>query len=117
MTLPNIVDVTQIYGYSTGKVLSLFSQDVVTNTTDQTIKLNTILCSNVTGSSQTASVYYYDSATSTSFAFMYQLVIPGNSSIDILVRPFYLKENDKITAIADAENSIHIVLSYETILV
>jgi hypothetical protein len=116
MALPNIVNVTQIYGSSTGRILTPISQDVVTNTTNQTIKVNSIICSNVTGASQTASVYYYESETVTSFAFMYQLVIPSNSSIDILVRPFYLKENDKITAIADAEDSIHLVLSYEIIL-
>jgi len=115
MTLPNIVNTTQIYGYSLGKVLSTNSQDIVSNTTNQTIKVNTIVCSNVTSSSQTATVYFYDSSATASFAFVYQLLIPGNSSLDILVRPFYLEENDKITALAGANTSVHIVLSYETI--
>jgi hypothetical protein len=115
MALPNIINVAAIYGYSTGKVLTNASQDIVTNTTGQSIKVNTIMCSNVTGSSQTVSVYYFESAVNISFAFIYQVVVPANSSLDVLVRPFYLKENDKITAIAGANTSVHLVISYETI--
>jgi len=115
MALPNIINVTAIYGYSTGKVLTTSSQDIITNTTNQTIKVNTIMCSNITASNQTVTVYYYESSTTTSFAFIYQVVIPANSTIDVLVRPFYLKESDKITALAGAGTSVHMVVSYETI--
>lgn len=115
MALPNIINVASIYGYSTGKLLTNASQDIVTNTTGQTIKVNTIMCSNITATSQTATVYYFESATNTSFAFIYQVVVPGNSSLDVLVRPFYLKENDKIQALAGANNGVHFVISYETI--
>jgi hypothetical protein len=115
MALPNIVSTTQIYGYSTGKILTTSSQDVVANTTGQTIKVNTIICSNVTSSVQTATVYFYEGVSNTSFAFIYAIVIPGNSSIDILVRPFYLKEDDKITALSSSTSNVHLVLSYETI--
>lgn len=116
MTLPNIISVAQIYGNSIGKILSTTSQDVVTNAGNVLIKVNTIVCSNVTASSQTATVYFYDASSTTSFAFVYQLLIPGNSSLDILVRPFYLDENDKITALAGVNSSIHLVASYETII-
>lgn len=116
MALPNVINVSQIYGYSTGKVLSTASQDIITNTTGQSIKVNTIMCANVTSTSQTVTVYYFESSTTSSFAFVYQVVIPGNSSLDVLVRPFYLKENDKITALAGANSNVHIVVSYETIV-
>ena len=115
MALPNIMNVSGLYGYSTGKLLTTSSQDIITNTTNQTIKVNTIMCSNITGSSQTATVYYYEYTTTTAFAFIYQVVIPANSSIDILVRPFYLKESDKIQALAGSNSSVHLVASYETI--
>jgi hypothetical protein len=115
MALPNIINVAQIYGYSTGKVLTTSSQDIVTNTTNQSMKVNTIMCANVTATSQTVTVYYFESSTTSSFAMVYQVVVPGNSSLDILVRPFYLKESDKITALAGANSNIHIVVSYETI--
>jgi hypothetical protein len=115
MALPNVINVAQIYGYSTGKVLTNASQDIITNTANQSIKVNTIMCANVTGSSQTATVYYFESATNTSYAFIYQVIIPANSSMDLLVRPFYLKENDKIQALAGANTSVHFVISYETI--
>ena len=116
MAAPNIVNVNAIYGNSTGKILTTSSQDIVTNTGNLLVKINTIMCSNVTASSQTATVYYYEQVSSTSFAFIYQVIIPGNSSLDILVRPFYLKENDKITALAGAKSSIHLVTSYEILL-
>ena len=115
MALPNIINVAQIYGYSTGKVLTTTSQDIITNTTSQSIKVNTIMCANVTSTSQTVTVYYFESTTNTSFALVYQVVIPGNSSLDVLVRPFYLKENDKVTSLSGANNNVHIVVSYEAI--
>jgi hypothetical protein len=116
MAAPNIVSVNAIYGNSTGKILTTGSQDIVTNTGNLLVKINTIMCSNVTASSQTTTVYYYEQTSSTSFAFIYQVLIPGNSTLDILVRPFYLKENDKITALAGANSSIHLVTSYEILL-
>jgi hypothetical protein len=115
MALPNIINVSQIYGYSTGKVLTTGSQDIVTNTTNQTIKVNTIMCANVTGSSQSTTVYYYDSSSTLQFAIVYQVVIPAYATLDVLVRPFYLKENDKIQALAGNNSGVHLVLSYETI--
>lgn len=115
MALPNVINVTQIYGYSTGKVLTTASQDIVTNPGNMSWKVNTIMCANVTGSSQTVTVYYYDVLSSTSYAIVYQVLVPANSTLDVLVRPFYLKENDKIQALAGANTSIHIILSYETI--
>ena len=115
MALPNIINVAQIYGYSTGKILTNISQDIVTNTTGQSLKVNTLMVANVTASSQTVTVYYYESSTTTAFALVYQVVIPANSTLDVLVRPFYLKENDKITALAGATLSAHLTISYETI--
>ena len=115
MALPNIINVSAIYGYSTGKVLSTGSQDIVTNITDQSLKVNTIMCANVSGTSQAVTVYYYESQSTTQFAIVYQLIVPANSTLDVLVRPIYLKENDKIQALAGANTSVHIILSYETI--
>jgi hypothetical protein len=115
MALPNIINVSQIYGYSTGKVLTTASQDILLNPTGQSMKINTIMCANVTGSSQVATVYYYDVISSTSYAIVYQVVIPAYATLDVLVRPFYLKENDKIQALAGANTSVHLIISYETI--
>jgi len=115
MALPNIVNVSQIYGYSTGKILTTSSQDIVTNTTGQTMKVNTIMCANVSVSSQTVTVYYYESSSTLQFAMVYGVVVPAYATLDVLVRPFYLKEGDKIQALAGANTSVHLVLSYETI--
>ena len=115
MALPNVINVSQIYGYSTGAVLSTSSQDILINPTGQSAKVNTIMCANVTGSSQTVTVYYYDVISNTSYAIVYQVLVPANATLDVLVRPFYLKENDKIQALAGANTSVHLVISYETI--
>jgi hypothetical protein len=115
MALPNVINVSQIYGYSTGKILTTSNQDIVANTTNQSMKVNTIMCANVSATSQTATVYYYESATSTQFAMIYGVVIPAYATLDVLVRPFYLKENDKIQALSGANTSVHLIISYETI--
>ena len=116
MALPNIINVTQIYGSSTGKVLTNNSQDIITNTTNQSMKVNTLMVANITAFAQTITVYYYESATTTSFALVYQVVVPANSTLDVLVRPFYLKESDKIQALAGSTQSAHLTISYETIV-
>lgn len=115
MALPNIINVAQIYGYSTGKILTSSSQDIVTNTTNQSLKVNTIMASNVATSSQLVTVYYYESSTTTAFSLVYQVVVPANSTLDILARPFYLKENDKIQALGNSNSNVHLTISYETI--
>ena len=73
------------------------------------------MCANVSSTSQSTTVYYYDVISSTSYAIVYQVVIPAYSTLDVLVRPFYLKENDKIQALAGNNSSIHLIVSYETI--
>ena len=117
MALPNIVNVSQIYGLTVGKLLTASSQDIVTNTvsSSQSFKINTIMCANITALSQSVTVNFYDYSGNTSYSLVYSLLIPANSSIDVLVRPLYLKEGDKIQAFAGGINGVHIVVSYETI--
>jgi len=115
MSLPNIINVSQIYGFSIGYLLTTSSQDVLLNGVGASIKVNTIMCCNITAISQAVTVNFYDVYSSSSYSIINQAIIPAYSSLDVLVRPFYLKEGDKIQGLAGNSNAIHIILSYETI--
>lgn len=115
MALPNMLNSSTVYGQSTGKVLTTSSQDIITNTTGQSIKVNTMFASNITASAVTVTVGYYENSSTTTFYVLYQTQVPANGTLDIFNRPFYLKESDKITALAGAGTSIHVVASWEAV--
>jgi hypothetical protein len=115
MAIPNLLNTSSVYGQCTGKILTTGSQDIITNTANQTIKINTFLATNITASAVTVTIGYYENSTTTTFYILYQTQVPANGSLDVFNRPFYLKESDKITALAGAGTSIHVVASWESL--
>lgn len=115
MSSPNMLTANTVYGQSTGKVLTTSSQDIITNTTGQSIKVNTLFITNITPSAVTANVGYYENSTTTTFYVLCQTQVPANGVLDVFNRPFYLKESDKITALAGANTSLHVVASWEAV--
>ena len=115
MAVPNMLNANTVYGQSTGKVLTTSSLDIVTNTTSQSVKVNTMFASNITASAVTVTVGYYENASATTFYVLYQTQVPANGTLDVFNRPFYLKESDKITALAGSNTAIHVVASWEAV--
>lgn len=114
MTTLNVKNLATLNGTSTGKVLSTSSQDIITAPANSVDKINHLMVTNITGSSANVTVGFYDSVTTTTYYLLYTTPVPAYGAIDILSsKPFYLKENDKISALASANTTLHITASWE----
>ena len=117
MAAPNVVNVTSIYGKTTGLALTNSSQDVLTCATDKLLKLNSIIVANVDGSAQDAvTVGWYNADNTTTFKLAHSVDVPAKSTLVVLGKdsPIYLEEGDKITALGvAASGDLEIIVSYE----
>ena len=117
MAAPNIVNVTSIYGKTTGLALTSSVQDILTCPSDKLLKINSIIVSNVDGlSNDGVTVSWYDSGTTTSFRLAYTVTVPADSTLVVVGKdaPIYLEEGDKIQANgAAASGDLEIIVSYE----
>ena len=117
MAAPNVVNVSSIYGKTTGLALTSSSQDVLTCPSDKLLKINSIIVANVDGTNNDGvTVSWYDSGTTTSFRLAYTVTVPADSTLVVLGKdaPIYLEEGDKIQANgAAASGDLEIIVSYE----
>ena len=117
MAAPNVVNVTSIYGKTTGLALTNSSQDVLTCATDKLLKLNSIIVANVDGSNQDqVTVGWYNADNTTTFKLASTVNVPADSTLVVLGKdsPIYLEEGDKITALGvAASGDLEIIVSYE----
>lgn len=113
----NIISVSNIKGKTFGNTLLTVTTDLVTNTFGQSklFKINNIILNNKdTTNTLTANISFVDySNSNTSTPIIVTLDVPSKSVIDVLSKPIYLEEGDKITAAASANSNIGIVISYE----
>jgi hypothetical protein len=115
MATLNIKSLSTLNGSSTGKVLTTTSQDIITTTTSTVNKVNHLMVTNITGASANVTVGYYDSVSATTIYLLYTTAVPAYAAIDVLNKAFYLKEGDKITALASAGTTIHLTASWEAL--
>ena len=117
MAAPNVVNVTSIYGKTTGLALTSSSQDVLTCAADKLLKLNSIIIANVDGNNQDAvTVGWYNADNTTTFKLASTVNVPADSTLVVLGKdsPIYLEEGDKITALGvAASGDLEIIVSYE----
>ena len=117
MAAPNVVNVTSIYGKTTGLALTSSSQDVLTCAADKLLKLNSIIVANVDGTNQDAvTVGWYNADNTTTFKLASTVNVPADSTLVVLGKdsPIYLEEGDKITALGvAASGDLEIIVSYE----
>ena len=116
MAAPNLISATTIIGSSTGRVLTTATQDIVVASTSSVYKLNHLLVTNITTGTVLTNVGFYDAVTSSTYFLLYQATVPANAAVDVLNRPFYLEEGDKITASSTATSSLHITASWEIVV-
>jgi hypothetical protein len=123
MAAPNIVNVTSILGITTAveltttTVTTFLSNAAASN---KVFKINTIIASNIDGSSSADITVKYHLAAAgagTSIALANTITVPASASLVIIGKdnPIYLEENRSLTAQASAANDIAIVCSYEDI--
>ena len=117
MAAPNVVNVSSIYGKTTGLALTSSSQDILTCAANKLLKINSIIVANVDGSNQDAvTVGWYNADNTTTFKLAHSVDVPAKSTLIVLGKdsPIYLEEGDKITALGvAASGDLEIIVSYE----
>lgn len=117
MAAPNVVNVSSIYGKTTGLALTSSSQDVLTCAADKLIKVNSIIVANVDGTNaDDVTVKWYNADNTTAFSLASTVTVPADTTLVVLGKdaPIYLEEGDKIQALGVAANGdLEIIVSYE----
>ena len=119
MANPNIVNVATILGKVAGLAITTSPTAVVTNSSgsNKILKINSLIISNVDGTSAadiTAEVYKNQT---TSFYLAYTISVPADSTLVVISKDIsiYLEENDSIRLTASANSDLHAICSYEEI--
>ena len=117
MAAPNVVNVSSIYGKTTGLALTSSSQDVLTCAADKLIKVNSIIVANVDGTNpDDVTVKWYNADNTTAFSLASTVTVPADTTLVVLGKdaPIYLEEGDKIQALGlAASGDLEIIVSYE----
>ena len=116
MAAPNVVNVTSIYGKTTGGALTTSNADMLTCPTDKLLKVNSIIVSNIDGGNDAdVTVAFYNVDNTTAYHLAKGVTVPTKSTLVVLGKdaPIYLEEGDKIQALASAAGDLEIVISYE----
>jgi hypothetical protein len=123
MAAPNIVGVTTIVGITTFVNLSTTNATTIVSnpaSSDKVFKINTIIVSNIDGSSTaniTVKIHNASAGAGTSVALANTIDVVADSTLVVLDKAssFYLEEDRSITATASAANDLSVVCSYEEI--
>ena len=117
MAAPNVVNVTSIIGKTQGSALTTSNADQLVCATDKLIKINSIIVSNVDGTSTAdVDVSFVDSSSGNLVLHLAkEVTVPTKSTLIVLGKdaPIYLEEGDKIQAKASAAGDLEIIISYE----
>jgi hypothetical protein len=123
MANPNIVNVTDIRGKTAVTSLTTTNATLVVEnpaSSNKVFKINTIIVSNVDGSSAadiTVSLYSEDNIGGTATQIVSTVSVPADASLVVLSKDtsIYLEEDKSIGATASAANDLKVVCSYEEI--
>ena len=117
MAAPNVVNVTSIIGKTQGAALTTSNADQLVCATDKLVKINSIIVSNVDGSSTAdVDVSFVDSSSGNLVLHLAKgVTVPSKSTLIVLGKdaPIYLEENDRLQAHASAASDLEIIISYE----
>lgn len=122
MAAPNIVNVTTIIaGLAVAAPANTTANVVVSNAaaTAAVIKINSLTCTNVTGTSATVTVAITSSAAGggTAYRLAFQMAVPANSSLQLIDKGnfVYLTEDKSLVVTSGTSSAIEYVTSFETI--
>lgn len=118
MAAPNIVNVTNILGRTVGAALTNVSSDIVVNpaNSNKVFKINTLIVANIDGvNNADVTIGIFDASANTTYRLALLVTVPADASLDVLAKPIYLEEGDKIVALASANSRLEIVASFEEI--
>ena len=127
MAIPNIVNVTSIYGGNASWNLSnTLTATLLTVSADVIVKVNSIICANVDGTNDAQLNLYIDGVgttvtgvTGTSLATAIYLAktvnVPADDILVVIDKPIYLMEADILKGGASAASDLDLFMSYEVI--
>jgi hypothetical protein len=122
MAAPNIVNVANLFGETEQYTPTTSESSATSNTSGsgKVYRINSIRVSNVNGSGgadANITVKHRDdvSGTPSSVHLAYEIIVPEQSSLEIVSNSFYLKEDQDIRLLASANNALEVLISYEDI--
>ena len=127
MTIANIASVSSIYAGNAGwNLSSTLTATLMTVDAEKTVKINSIICSNVDGTNAATLNLYVDGmgsgasgvTTTGADATIYlakTISIPADATLVVLNAPIYLMEGDILKGGASAASDLDLFVSYEVI--
>jgi hypothetical protein len=127
MTIANMGSATSIYAGNAGwNLSSTLTATLLTVDAHKTVKINSIICSNVDGTNAATLNLYVDGmgsgadgvTTTGADATIYlakTISIPADATLVVIDSPIYLMENDILKGGASAASDLDLFVSYEII--
>jgi hypothetical protein len=122
MSAPNIVNVTTITANVAFLAPATTSATVLVSnaaSSNSVTKINSLTCTNVTGTSANVTVSVNSAAAGggTAYRLAYQISVPINSSLQLVDKGnfVYLTENTSLVVTSGTSGAIEYITSYETI--
>jgi len=116
MANPNIVNVSSILGKTDTFALTTANANLVTATANTVFKINSILVTNIDGTSAADVTINYFDGTNTR-AIGSTISVPADAALNLIDKTssFYLEENEIISGLASANSDLVCLISYEII--
>lgn len=116
MANPNIVNVTSIFGKTDTFALTTSSANLVTATANTVFKINSILVTNIDGTSAADVTISFNDLTNTR-SIASTISVPADATLSVIdkTNSFYLEETEVITGLASANSDLVCMISYEII--
>jgi hypothetical protein len=122
MAAPNIVNVANLFGETEQYTPTTNESSATSNSSGsgKVYRINSIRVSNVNGSGgadANITIKYRDNVSGTPSAIhlAYEIIIPVQSSLEVVSNSFYLKEDQDIRLLASANSALEVLISYEDI--
>jgi len=116
MANPNIVNVATINGNTAVQAVGTSPTAIVTNSaaSGKVYKVNLLIVSNIDGTNN-AEVTVDLFRSSTAYHIAKTIIVPADSSLDVLSKPLYLLEDDQLRLTANLTGDLEAVCSFEEI--
>jgi hypothetical protein len=116
MAAPNIVNVATITGKTAVQAVGTSATAIVTNSgsSNKVFKVNALYVSNIDGTAS-ADITVDLFRSSTAYAIASTVLVPADSTLDLMSKPLYLEEGDALRCTASASGDLVAVCSYEEI--
>ena len=116
MAAPNIVNVATIVGKTAVQAVGTSATAIVTNSgsSNKVFKVNALYVSNIDGT-VSADITVDLFRSSTAYAIASTVLVPADSTLDLMSKPLYLEEGDALRCTASASGDLVAVCSYEEI--